>query len=153
MENAEDKAAGLTSKDTPNEDNAIELAVSTTEDSSKVDVIEQLEDRITQLQQRLAIAESRALIRTQAALKVSKNQLVFTGELTLPLLDKDSVVLSFELSSDAANRSTPVLIEIPVRKLPPASSEATLQWSATVDMSRISAHGKPAAALLWSAWD
>ena len=72
MENAEDKAAGLTSKDTPNEDNAIELAVSTTEDSSKVDVIEQLEDRITQLQQRLAIAESRALIRTQAALKVSK---------------------------------------------------------------------------------
>lgn len=144
MENAEQKAAGLISQDTPNEDNAIELAVPTTEDSSEAVVIEQLEDRIAQLQQRLAIAESRALIRTQAALKVSQNQLVFTGELTLPLLDKDSVVLSFELSSDAANRSTPVLIEIPVRKLPPASSEATLQWSATVDMSRISAHGKPA---------
>lgn len=143
MENAEETAAGLTSPDTPNKDNAIELVVPTTEESNEAAVIEQLEDRVAQLEQRLAIAESRALIRAQAALKISQNQLVFTGELTLPLLDKDSVVLSFELSSDAANKSTPVLIEIPVRKLPPASDGATLQWSATVDMSRISAHGKP----------
>lgn len=143
MENAVETAAGLTSPDTPNENNAIAVAMQAPEGGSEAAVIEQLEDRVAQLEQRLETAESRALIRTQAALKLSGNQLVFTGELTLPLLDKDSVVLSFELSSDAANRSTPVLIEIPVRKLPPVSDNATLQWSATVDMSRISAHGKP----------
>lgn len=144
MINAEQKTTGLASPDNPKQHNAFEKAEHTIENGSEAAEIERLEDCVAQLQQRLAVAESRALIRTQAALKLSGNELVFTGELSLPLLGKDDVVLSFELSSDAANRSTPVLIEIPVRKLPPASDAATLQWSAAIDMSRISAHGKPA---------
>lgn len=102
-----------------------------------------LQKRLAQLEARLAVAENRALIRTFAALTATRGSAALTGELDLPLLALDDVTLSFELFSDERNQAGPLLIELPVRKLPPVHDDTTLQWSVAFDWARLSAQGAP----------
>lgn len=96
-------------------------------------------------EKRLRIAENRGLIRTYAALQADDEQMTLSGELELPLMDMNDVTLSFSLTSYEGNASHQVVIEIPVRKLPPAHDQATLSWQATVEWDRLAKHGAPQA--------
>ncbi|MGI6591446.1 MAG: hypothetical protein ACOX1O_07595 [Eggerthellaceae bacterium] len=89
------------------------------------------------LAERLRAAEEQALIRTYAKLRLHDEAFTLSGELGLPLLSKDEVVLSFELASDSNNDSDEVLMEVPVTKTAPTSENMTLSWSVTIEWARL----------------
>lgn len=90
---------------------------------------------------RLRRAENRGLIRTYARMQATESQMVLIGEIELPLLDMNDVTLSFSLTSDENNQSREIMIEAPVRKLPPEHATATLAWRTAIEWDRLSKHG------------